>query len=309
MIDPELAAASVLLVRSDIRDPSGARARASEAEPGTSSAEVDTASRVKFNDRAITSSTGQRVVVRVYEPTTTTFLTAGVVFFHGGAFVMGDLASEHARCLRYSADGNCVVVSVEYRLAPEHPFPAGLEDCYCALEWTAENAAALRIDPSRIAVGGISAGGALAAATALLARDRKGPQLALQLLICPVIDDRMLTDSMGRFADTPVWDSTNNAAMWTQYGGGTVPSSKYASPGREQDFTNLPMACIVTAGHDPLRDEGIEYAQALMRAGVPVELHQIAGAFHGFDQVVPDAEISKRALDEQVYWIRHYLRP
>ncbi|WP_375388137.1 alpha/beta hydrolase [uncultured Amnibacterium sp.] len=288
----------------------GSRANLSSLREDQSSAFAETAGRVRFQDRRIPSSEiGLDITVRVYEPVDRDRTVAGVAFFHGGAFVIGDLESEHARCLRYSADAGCVVLSVDYRLAPEHPFPAGLEDCYAALEWMARNSDDLGVDPARVAVAGSSAGGALAASIALLARDRGGPRIALQLLICPVIDDRMGTDSMTRFSDTPVWDNINNAAMWHQYGAGSVPNSKYAAPGREEDFAGLPTACIVTAGHDPLRDEAIEYAQALMRGGVPVELHQVAGAYHGFDQLVPDAEISRRALDEQVYWLRQFLRP
>jgi acetyl esterase len=309
VIDPELAAASVLLERPDIRDHLQARASLAASPRDATSALEDTLGRVTFEDCQIpTSDPTETMTVRIYSPVGVRTLSPAVVFFHGGAFVMGDLESEHPRCLRYAANAGCVVVSVDYRLAPEHPFPAPLEDCYSALLWVHDHAAELGIDTDRIAVAGASAGGALAAATTLLSRDRGGPTIELQILIYPVIDNRKNSPSVAQFHDTPVWDSVNNEAMWDQYGGGEVPQSKYAAPGLEENLAGLPTACIVTAGYDPLRDEAIEYASRLLHNGVPVELHQVAGAYHGFDSVVPDAEISRRSVDEQVYWLKHFLR-
>ncbi len=309
MIDPELAAASVLLDRPDIRDHRQARASLAASPRDAASALADTAGRVKFEDRQIPSSDpAQTMTVRVYSPVGVASLSPGVVFFHGGAFIMGDLESEHSRCLRYAADAGCVVVSVDYRLAPEHPFPAGVEDCYTSVQWVVEHAAELGVDTERLAVAGSSAGGALAAATTLLSRDRGGPSIALQILIYPVIDNRKNSPSVAQFSNTPVWDSVNNEAMWDQYGAGEIPQSKYAAPGLEDDLSGLPTACIVTAGYDPLRDEALDYASRLLHHGVAVELHQMAGAYHGFDSVMPDAEISRRAFDEQVYWLKYFLR-
>ena len=209
---------------------------------------------------------GTEIPIRVYEPVAR---PAGpgpaLVFFHGGAFVLGDRYTEELRCLRYAAEAGCVVVSVDYRLAPEHPFPAGVDDCYAGLQWTVSHAAELDIDPDRVGVGGSSAGGALAAAVALMARDRGGPALAVQILNYPVIDDRMQTPSMRAFDATPMWTSGSNADMWQHYLGdpehrGDV--SPYAAPGRAPDLTGLPPAYVLTAELDPLRDEGIEYADA-----------------------------------------------
>ncbi len=310
MLDPELAAASVLLERPDIRDHVAARANLVSLRETASSAFEHTSGRVTFRDEQLVDpSSGNSVGARIYAPMHSSGNVPAVLFFHGGAFVIGDLESEHARCLRYSADAGCVVVSVDYRLAPENPFPAGFDDSYAALLWTVEHAAELGVDTSRIAVSGSSAGGALAASVAQAARDRGGPAIALQLLLYPVIDDRMDTYSMSTYVDTPVWDGINNAAMWVQYGAGQVPESKYVAPGRESDLSGLPPACILTAGFDPLRDEGILYAQRLMSADVPVELHHYSSAYHAFDQIVPDADISRRALDEQVHWLRQFLRP
>jgi len=308
MMDPELAAASVLLERPDISDALGARALLDDLREPSSSADEETVGLVEWSDRQIRTPYGTDLTVRVYSPVPLGRRHPAVVFFHGGAFILGDLESEHDRCLRYSAEGQCVVVSVDYRLAPEYRFPAGADDCYSALCWAVENAAELGIDANRLAVAGSSAGGALAASTALMARDRGGPAIALQMLLYPVLDDRMVTASMDKFVDTPVWDSANNAAMWAQYMPTGETATLYAAPARADSLAGLPNSYIMTAELDPLRDEAIEYALRLLKEGVSVELHQIAGAYHGFDTRVPDAAISRRAVDDQIHHLRRFLR-
>jgi acetyl esterase len=309
-LDPELAAASVLLERPDIGDHIAARANLISLRETTSAGCEQTVGRVSWRDERLEDArSGTSVGARIYVPTHSRGSIPAVVFFHGGAFVIGDLDSEHARCLRYAADAGCVVVSVDYRLAPEDPFPAAFDDAYAGLVWTSEHADELGIDASRIAIAGSSAGGALAASVAQAARDRRGPFIALQFLLYPVIDDSMGSYSMRKYVDTPVLDGINCAAMWKQYGGGKNVDSKYFAPGRESDLANLPPACILTAGYDPLRDEGLLYAQRLMSADVPVELHHYASAYHAFDQIVPGADITHRALDQQVHWLREFLRP
>ena len=308
-MDPELAAASVLLERVDVLDQVAARANMESLRQAGSSAAKLTAGRVEFEDREFEGRSGHPIRVRVYSPKNRDRILPLVMFFHGGAFVMGDLESEHARCLRYAADAGCVVVSVAYRLAPEDPFPAGLHDCYDALLWAVSQAQQLGIDVRRVAVSGTSAGGALATCVAQLARDLKGPELALQMLVYPVIDDRMDSDSMLKFADTPVWDNRNNRSMWSQYGGGQHPTGRYAVPAQIESLEGMPPTCIIVAGFDPLRDEALRYAEGLLAVGVQTEVHLVSAAYHGFDQVVPDAEISRRSVDEQVYWIRQFLRP
>ena len=156
------------------------------------------------------------VPVRIYTPKASAKnkKKPALVYFHSGGFVIGDIYLEEQRCLRLAADGECVVVSVDYRLAPENPFPAGVEDCYCALAWVGSQVKEMGIDIDRIAVGGASAGGALSAAVAQMARDRSGVSLAFQLLIYPVIDDRVETPSMKAFSATPIWTSGSNAQMW-----------------------------------------------------------------------------------------------
>jgi acetyl esterase/lipase len=270
---------------------------------------IPTDDRVELSDHRIAGGPGHDTLrVRVYRPRGgrdhqrgADSALAAVVFFHGGAFIIGDPETEEGRCLRYAGDGGFLVVSVDYRLAPEHPFPAGVDDCYAALEWTAGHAIDLGIDAGRLAVAGSSAGGGLAAAVALMARDRGGPALRAQILNYPVLDDTMTTRSMADFTDTPLWTRGASESMWRQYlaaGEGTV--SPYAAPARAESLHGLPPAYVMTCEFDPLRDEGIAYAQRLLLAGVSTELHQFAGTFHGFDLVAPGAALSRRSVDDQI---------
>jgi acetyl esterase/lipase len=224
------------------------------------------------------------------------------VYFHGGGWIAGDLDSEHVRCVRFAAQSGCVVVSVAYRLAPEHRFPAPVDDCYAALSWTAGNADDLDLDARRIGVGGVSAGGNLAAAVTLMARDRGGPSTAFQLLAFPVLDDRMRTPSM-TFVGTPLVDGQAIARTWSFYlGDDRSDVSPYAAPARAEDLRGLPPTFLATAEFDPLRDEGIEYGLRLLAADVTVELHNFAGTFHAFDTFA--TEVSTRAANEQTGWLR-----
>ena len=212
--------------------------------------------------------------------------------------------------VEYAVQLGCVVVSVEYRLAPEHPHPAPVEDCYAGLVWTAKNAAELGIDPDRLAVGGLSAGGGLAAGTVLLARDRGGPALAFQLLVCPMLDDRNVTPSSHEFAEAVVWNRAANLFGWTALLGdaaGTDEVSPYAAPARATDLSGLPPAYIDVGELEVFRDECVDYAQRLVQAGVSTEFHLYPGAFHGFDGMIPDAEISRRAAAERVVALRRAL--
>jgi acetyl esterase len=222
-------------------------------------------------------------------------------WIHGGGFVLGDVDGDLAATAHIAAAAGLVVVSVEYRLAPEHPFPAPAEDCYAGLTWLAEHADELGVDPARIAVAGVSAGGGLAAAVTLMARDRGGPALCFQLLDIPDLDDRLCTASMLEFVDTPVWNRPKAILSWQAYlgpghQGGTSP---YAAPARAADLRGLPPAYVVTCEFDPLRDEGIEYALRLMQAGVPVELHHYPGTFHGSGASAAGTAISERMIADR----------
>ncbi len=242
------------------------------------------------------------VPVIIYRPKSASGPLPCVVDFHGGAFIMGSALMDHPANVRIANEAGVVVVSVDYRLAPEHPFPAGVEDCYAGLLWVHANAAELGVDRSRVAVMGGSAGGALAAAVALMARDRGGPEICLQMLQIPVTDDRLETWSSRNFTDTPMFNRPGAENMWENYLGAGYQgreTSPYAAPNRAADLSGLPPAYVQTMELDPLRDEGIDYAKRLMEAGVPVELHSYPGTFHG-SGIAMHAAVSKRAAKEMV---------
>ena len=228
--------------------------------------------------------------------------SALLVFFHGGGWVLGSAATHEQACRLLASDAGVRVLSVDYRLAPEHPFPAGLEDCYSALEWLHDHADELGVDTARIAVNGGSAGGGLAAGLALLARDRGGPELCFQYLGIPELDDRLDTPSMQRFHDTPMWARPAAEKSWEWYLGdahGADDVSPYAAPARATDVAGLPPTYISTMEYDPLRDEGIFYALKLLEAGVSVELHSFPGTFHG-SAIVTTAAVTRRAGTESL---------
>ncbi|GAA4116686.1 alpha/beta hydrolase [Nocardioides fonticola] len=217
--------------------------------------------------------------VRVYRPSGATAPLPGLLHLHGGGFCLGSVDLEHAVSADLARSLGVVVASVEYRLAPEHPYPAGLEDCYAGLRLLAELDG---VDPARLGVHGQSAGGGLAAATALLARDRGGPALAFQSLGVPELDDRLDTPSMRHADAMPMWSRSQGAKSWEFYLGGQ-DADGYAAPARMADLAGLPPAYVVTCELDPLRDEGIAYAARLLAAGVSVELHSYPGTFHGVE--------------------------
>lgn len=227
-----------------------------------------------------------------------------VLYFHGGGFVIGSLGSHDRLCREIAARAGCMVLSVGYRLAPEHRHPAAADDARAAIRWLAANAAALGADPARLAVAGDSAGGTLAALVARHARDR-GIKLCLQALLYPALDQLGHYESRERYAD--VWPIDRATIRWFQqhqHGGDEVPSSVDASPGRADDLAGLAPAWILTAGLDPLQDEAIAYASKLGGAGVPVTHHHVAGMIHGFlnfgrvlPEVGPTLDELARALE------------
>ncbi|MGW7529628.1 alpha/beta hydrolase [Streptomyces sp. NPDC054783] len=232
-------------------------------------------------------------------------------YMHGGGMISGNAWSVLPRLLReWSATLEVAVVSVEYRLAPEARFPAAVEDCYAGLVWVAAHAAELGIDAGRVVVGGKSAGGGLAAALALLTRDRGGPGPIGQLLLCPMLDDRNHTFSTHQMAGLDTWDRTSNATAWQAvlgegYGAADVPP--YAAPARATDLAELPPAYVEVGSAETLRDEAVAYAQALWRAGGQAELHVWPGAFHGFDTLAPRAALSRDAREARTRWLRRIL--
>jgi len=294
----------------DISDPKQARVGFSQMVE-TLNADLDT-SGVKMQNRDIPGPEGEPdIAVRIYSPEGLDKVAPCILHIHGGGFVIGTLDSELGACLALCRNLGVVVVSVDYRLAPETPYPGGLEDCYATLEWVSANSAGLNVDPARIAVFGQSAGGGLSAATALLARDRNGPAICFQYLGIPELDDRLQTSSMQRFVDTPMWNRPNAQLSWDfylgeQYSRGADNVPHYAAPARAVDLAGLPPAYVSTMEFDPLRDEGVEYGLKLMQAGVATELHSFPGTFHG-SSLFSSTKISKRESSEMFAVLRRAL--
>jgi acetyl esterase len=222
-----------------------------------------------------------------------------LVYYHGGGWVVGDLDTHDALCRHLANGAGCAVLAVDYRLAPEHKFPAAVEDAWAALEWAAENAAALGIDRERLAVGGDSAGGNLAAIVSLMARNRGGPHLCYQLLLYPALDFGMHFDSYRRFAEGYLLTRATMAWFTDHYLARPAEIDDWrASPLRARDMTGLPPALIVTAGYDPLRDEGAAYARRLVESGVSICHRHYSGQLHGFLTMGKVVRAAGPALDE-----------
>lgn len=250
------------------------------------------------------------VFVRLYQPADRPDTLPALLWIHGGGFVLGSVQNDDLQAKSLAVALNCVVASVEYRLAPEHPFPAPVEDCYAALKWLAANTQELGINPERIAIGGASAGGGLAAGLGLLARDRAEVEVCYQLLLYPMIDDSNVAQAGPDIPDTPVWTRANNLAGWRAYLGqepGSEGISAYAAPARAEDVSGLPPTFIGVGTPDLFRDEDIGYAHRLMQAGVPTELHVYVDGFHAFDVFAPQTDTSQRLIQEYTGLLRQAL--
>ena len=231
--------------------------------------------------------------VRVHQPTASDGPLPALLWVHGGGYVLGTAAQDDSVCGHFAQSLGIVVAAVEYRLAPEHPFPVPLHDCYDALTWLARQP---QVDPARIAVGGASAGGGLAAALALLAHERGEVQLALQLLAYPMLDDRTAARTDIAENNFRLWNNTSNRFGWQSYTGyppGSVEVSGLAAPSRYDDLSGLPPAWIGVGTLDLFHDEDLAYESRLREAGVTCQLEIVQGAFHGFDMVRPKAGISQ----------------
>lgn len=230
----------------------------------------------------------------------------GILHLHGGGMVGGTRFLGADLFLEWVERFDAVVASVEYRLAPEHPDPIPVEDCYSTLTWMVDQAPALGFDPARLIVAGMSAGGGLSAGVALMARDRNGPALAGQLLMCPMLDERNDSPSARQFEDGTLWDRVSNSTGWSALlpdSRGTDAVSPYASPSRAADLSGLPRTFIDVGSAEVFRDEDVEYASRIWAAGGHAELHVWPGGFHGFQSVVPTAAVSRAAIAAQIDWL------
>ncbi len=249
-----------------------------------------------------------RVVVRVHRPKGATGPLPCVYSIHGGGYIIGSYDMDDAKFDVWCRQHNIVGVSVEYRLSPETPYPGPLEDCYAGLKWTHDHAAEIGVDPARIGITGVSAGGGLCAGLALLARDRGEVPVQFQLLDCPMIDDRQDTPS-SQLEGLIVWSKVSNTFGWRSYLGdlyGTGDIPPYAAAARATDLTGLPEAYVCVGGADGFRDEDVIYAMRLYDSGVPTELHVYPGAPHGV-AVWAETDVAQRYNRDQQDWLRRQL--
>jgi acetyl esterase len=313
VLDPELAALAAAVPKMDLSDLAAAR----ETERLMVGHLPKYRARIPLSVHDIAMQ-GQRsttaVAARIYAPVERSTPGPALLYLHGGAYVMGGLAMADSTARMLVEHAGVTVVAVDYRLAPEHPYPAGLEDSYAVLQWSVDNGECHGIDPDRLGVLGESAGGGLAAALALVARDRGGPRLAAQFLDAPTVDDRLDTVSMTTLSDTPAWQSVNSRYSWAYYlqgvaEPGSVNVPIYAAPARAtaKELSGLPPAYVTAYQIDPTRDEGLEYAHRLILAGVPTEVHHYAGAFH-LAHIIPGTAIGARMIADRIAAIRRMLR-
>jgi acetyl esterase len=286
-LDPELRA--IATTRTDFSLDSIQRMREPFDERRRIAAEQTETQGVEIVDDTVATASGC-VPVRIYrggeQP------APALVYCHAGGFALGNLDTDHRQCVELARRGRCTVVSVDYRLAPEHPYPAALHDATAVLRWLAANAKGLKVDAARLAVAGSSAGATLAACLAHGSADGFLPAVAVQLLHQPVLDDRE-TASKAEFCTSPAFDGEAANLMWRHYLG-TDAGSPVAVPARRHRLRGLPPALITCAEIDPFRDEAVDYALQLLRAGVSTELHVFPRTCHGFDSLLPDWASSER---------------
>jgi acetyl esterase/lipase len=307
-LDPELAEpvkASLGRAGMDLSDPPAARVLSDNMSATMASQRKDIEGVVSL-DRKIPGLPGEpELTIRFYEAEKRVGSTPALLWIHGGGYVVGDVELDDLLCRQLALAGECAVTQVNYRLAPEYPYPVPLEDCYTTIKWMVNQADELNIDRSRICVGGASAGGGLSAGLALLARDRGEIQLAWQLLLYPMIDDRNTELPGENLPETLIWTRNNNHYGWRAYLGhepGSKDVEPYAAAARADNLEGLAPAFIGTGDLDLFAEESLEYAKKLVAAGVPTEVHMYPGAPHAFDGIIaPQAEISQKFRND-ILW-------
>ncbi|NNN03123.1 MAG: alpha/beta hydrolase [Acidimicrobiaceae bacterium] len=305
-LDPDTVAALEVPETSDFWDVPGSR-RLERLAGDASLATRREDPAVRWRDLSFDVA-GRSIPIRLYEPVEHPSPRGAVAYFHGGGFVFGNLDNEHDRLVTWCRDSGALVMSVDYRRAPENPYPAGVEDCRESVRWMLEHADELGIDPNRWCVGGASAGGALAAAVAQWARDHVSPPPVAQILLYPVLDDRATEGSTRTYFEGLGWDGRRVEKMWELYLQGT-PADPGAAPAREEYLAGLAPAYVLVCEHDPLRDEALDYARRLSDSGVEVELHVLPRAYHAVDVIAPESVLARRAMREQGDVLRHYVGP
>jgi len=313
--DPELAVVLAVITEQIPRDFSldqiAAMRQPNAALPPVSDDQLRRDGAFEITERQVPGPAGAPdISLLICQPTAVTAPAPAIYYIHGGGMIIGDNRTGLPLLLDWAQELGTAVISVEYRLAPETPHPGPVEDCYAGLVWTAAHADELGVDANRIVAAGGSAGGGLTAAVALLARDRGGPALTAQLLMCPMLDDRNDTPSAVQMAGLGIWDHTSNETGWTALLGaarGGPDVSPYAAPARAADLSGLPPAFIDVGSAETFRDEAVSYASRIWQAGGVAELHVWPGGFHGFAGMVPQAAISQEATAAQRNWLRRIL--
>ena len=264
--------------------------------------------KIKVTRQLVKGYDGGEFEILIFEPYGLANQTPCLVYIHGGGFIFGAGEYNYSICKKYCLELSCKAVFVNYRLAPKHPHPTPVEDCYAGLRFAYENAEKYGFDKTKIGVAGESAGGCLSAAVCLMARDRGTDAPSFQLLIYPVTDITMNTESNRIYTDTPVWNSDLSKMMWPAYvKNPNCEDIAYASPMEAKNFGNLPDAYVETAEFDCLHDEAINYANAMKSAGVNVEIFETKGTMHGFDSIM-DAPTSKKAIDKRINFMKKYFK-
>ncbi len=303
-LDPELIPFLEGPRSADLDDIPGSRARDAASLVEAASRRAPVPEGISISEILVHDASGRGVPGRIYRHRENATPSGVVLFLHGGAFVFGGLELEHSRCLYYAEHTGCAVVAVDYRLSPEYPYPAALDDAAVVLAWLVARGEELDVDPQRICVAGASAGGSLAAGLVLRTRDLDLTMPSSQMLLYPVLDDRALTTSMSQFIEGEPWDAKRTRQMWPLYLGHHDAAPAYAAPARATDLRGLPTTFLMSCELDPLRDEDLSFAQRLLEAGVSVELHHYRATCHGFDIIALGSRLSERALREQSVFLR-----